>query len=290
MDFDVLKINPYIRVAFQSVLSAGVEIKRRIIFDYELLLVERGAFVLNYDGCDYPCCEGQFVLIKPGISHSFTEIHNDLAQPHIHFDMVYADDSPHVPVSFKDYSNLTPQERKMIRQDIFSGYPTIPYISFSDRERAVELFYAVVRGSGESALSRKSKLLKLIDMLIVDNFPNFVSSEEKGCTVSQQMKQYIDAGQGMSAQLQDFEKQFSYSKYYLEREFKRNYGVSLMAYRNRVRMEKARKYLETQSVTVVSEALGFSSVYVFSRAFRKYYGVCPTAEKNRMRKVLKESK
>lgn len=279
MDFDIMKINPYIRVAFQSVLSAGGEINRRIIFDYELLLVESGSFVLNYDGRDYPCCKGQFVLIRPGISHSFTEIHNDLAQPHIHFDMVYADDSPHVPVSFKNYGDLTPQERKMIRQDIFSGYPTIPYISFSDTEQAVELFYAVVRGSGESALSRKSKLLKLIDMLIVDNFPDCLSTQSSSVDIARQLKDYIDAGQGMTAQLQDFEKQFSYSKYYLEREFKRNYGVSLMAYRNRVRMEKAQKALKAQSVTAVSEALGFSSVYVFSRAFRKYFGVCPTTVK-----------
>ncbi len=279
MDFDVLKINPYVRVAFQSVLPAGGEIKRRIIFDYELLLVERGAFVLNYDGHDYPCHEGQFVLIRPGISHSFSEIQRDLSQPHIHFDMVYGDDSVRVPVSFKDLGDLTPQEQKMIRQDIFADYPAIPYVSFSDRDQATELFYAVIKSGGESALSRRSKLLKLIDMLINDNFPDCFSLAENGCAVVRQLKEYIDAGQGMAAQLNDFEKLFSYSKYYLEREFKRNYGISLMAYRNQVRMEKAKKYLETQSVTAVSEALGFSSVYVFSRAFRKHYGFCPTKVK-----------
>ena len=281
MDFDLLKINPYIRVAFQSVLPAGGEIKRRIIFDYELLLVERGTFVLNYDGRDYPCIEGQFVLIRPGIPHSFSKIQSDLAQPHIHFDMVYTDDSPCVPVSFKDYCDLTPQERKMIRQDIFSGYPTIPYLSFSDREQATELFYAVVRGGGEPALTRKAKLLKLIDMLIRDNYPDCLSAQSSKFNIARQLKDFIDAGQGMSAQLQDFEKQFSYSKYYLERQFKENYGISLMAYRNQMRMRKARELLEREGVSTVSERLGFSSVYVFSRAFRQHYGVCPTKLKGK---------
>ena len=284
MEFDVLKINPYIRVALQSVLPAGGEIKRRVIFDYELLLVERGAFVLNYDGRDYPCNEGQFVLIRPGISHSFSGICGDLSQPHIHFDMVYAADSVRVPVSFKDLVDLTPQEQIMIRQDIFADYPAIPYVAFSDKDQAKELFYGVIKGNGESALSRRSKLMKLIDMLIGDNFPDCFSPAENGYAVAQQLKGYIDAGQGMAAQLSDFEKLFSYSKYYLEREFKRSYGISLIAYRNQVRMEKAKKYLKTQSVTAVSEALGFSSVYVFSRAFRKHYGVCPTVDKKQNEK------
>ena len=283
MDFDVLKINPYIRVALQSVLPAGGEIKRRVIFDYELLLVERGAFVLNYGGQDYPCGEGQFLLIRPGISHSFTGIQEDLTQPHIHFDMVYEEDSTRVPVSFKDLCDLSAQEQLMIRQDLFSAYTAIPYVSFSDKERAMELFYAVIRNNGESVFSRRSKMILLIDMLINDNFPDCFSMTENGFEVARQLKDYIDAGQGMAAQLNDFEKLFSYSKYYLEREFKRNYGISLMAYRNQFRMERAKKLLETRSVTAVSEALGFSSVYVFSRAFRKYYGICPAAVKKKKR-------
>jgi AraC-like DNA-binding protein len=174
----------------------------------------------------------------------------------------------------------------MIRQDIFADYPAIPYVSFSDREKATELFYDVVKSGGASALSRRSKLLLLIDMLINDNFPDCFLLTENRCTVAQQLKEYIDAGQGMTAQLHDFEKLFSYSKYYLEREFKQCYGISLMAYRNQVRMEKAKKFLETRSVTEASEALGFSSVYVFSRAFRRYYGVCPTTIKHAEREKL----
>ena len=39
---DISSINPYIRVAMQSVLSKGKIIASRIIFDYELIYIEDG--------------------------------------------------------------------------------------------------------------------------------------------------------------------------------------------------------------------------------------------------------
>ena len=273
---DIHAINPYIRRAFHSVLSAGNEIKRRVILDYELLFVEQGEFVLQYDGREYICTRGQFVLIRPGVPHVFSGIEEDLYQPHIHFDMIYEENSTQVPVSFKDLPDLTPQERNMIRRDIFEGYPNDPFVSFTDREQALELFYGVIKKEQRSNLSRRAKLMQLVDLLICDNYPDCFSLVERKNDVARQLKDFLDAGQGMSAQLQDLEKQFSYSKYYLERQFKESYGISLMAYRNQIRMENARILLKTESVSAVAEKLGFSSVYVFSRAFRQYYGVCPT--------------
>ena len=72
------------------------------------------------------------------------------------------------------------------------------------------------------------------------------------------------------------EKQYSYSKYYLERQFKKAYGISLIAYRNEKRMQHARKLLELESVSDVAEELGFRSIYSFSRAFKKQFGICPS--------------
>ncbi len=92
-----------------------------------------------------------------------------------------------------------------------------------------------------------------------------------------QLKDYIDAGQGMTHTLDDLAKQFSYSKYYLERQFKKEYGVSLMAYRNQKRMELAQQLLKSRSVSAVADTLGFTSIYVFSRAFKQFFGVSPSA-------------
>jgi len=73
------------------------------------------------------------------------------------------------------------------------------------------------------------------------------------------------------------EQYFNYSKYHLEREFTKAFGTSLIAYRNRVRMEHAACLLKEKAVTAVAEELGFSSVYVFSRAFKRHFGYPPSA-------------
>ena len=89
MSIHAEQVNPYIRVARESVLAPGTEIKRRIIFDYELIYVERGEFWLDYGEGKYLCREGQYIFIRPGISHSFRGIFEEVSQPHIHFDLVY---------------------------------------------------------------------------------------------------------------------------------------------------------------------------------------------------------
>ena len=75
--------------------------------------------------------------------------------------------------------------------------------------------------------------------------------------------------------LDDFEKHFSYSKFYLEKLFREKYGESLISYRNRRRLESACALLLEHSVENVARTLGYSSIYVFSRSFSNFYGISP---------------
>jgi len=274
------QINPYIRIAMPSILPAGIEIKRRIIFDYELIYIEKGNFLFDYNEREYPCCEGQFVLIRPGIPHRFHGILEDVSQPHIHFDMVYEANSRQVPVSFKDIVDFSPEEKQMIRQDIFDGYPQTPFVTFSEKQAVLKLFYELVTNPRNlSGLLAKAKLLELLQEMINDNFPEcFALKTNDTWNIHRQLKEYLDAGQGVNARLSDLEKQFSYSKFYLDREFKKKYGISLMAYRNKTRMQRARELLKDMPVSDVAEYLGFSSIYVFSRAYKNHFGHAPSQE------------
>lgn len=271
------EINPYIRVALSnSVLSAFYHIKRRVIFDYELIYIKKGNFTFKYNDISYHCEEGQFILIRPGVSHSFRMGDKELNQPHIHFDMVYDFYSRDIPVSYKDIDKFTADELKRIRPDIFKGYPIYPFVKFNDKERFFALFDKVTDNTATDYLTKKAALTEIISMLISDNFPLCLSADNvSSCSVAQQIKDYIDAGQGINSSLIDFEKQFSYSKYYLEREFKRMYSISLISYRNNKKMELAAKLLKTESVTGVADRLHFTSIYAFSRAFKKHFGVSP---------------
>jgi len=276
MSFDIQSVNPYIRVAMRSVITSEKSIKRRVIFDYELIYIESGEFTLNYNEMDYKCREGQFILLRPGVPHSFSEIKDQLSQPHIHFDMMYSVNSRKTPVSFKDINEFTPWEHVLMQKDIFEDYPQLPFVTFSQKEKVLELFYGIMDEKQESGLVQKARLIQILDMLIAENFPNSFLKAENSYSIAHQLKDYMDSEQGMSARLSDFEKQFSYSKYYLERQFKKSYGESIISYRNKKRMETAAKLLRTDPVTGVSEKLGFNSIYAFSRAFKQYFGVAPS--------------
>ena len=275
-------INPYIRVAMQSILKKGIVIAKRIIFDYELIYIADGKFVLNYNGMDYPCHKGQFLLLCPGISHSFLSIDTDLSQPHIHFDITCLPDSKQVPVCFKSFEDLTEEEKKKIRTNIFDDYPQNPRITFSDTETALHLFNRIVAQPKPSSLVQKGLLIELLDMLITDNFPGlFEESRNSLNSIERLVKDYLDASQGVSSSLEDIARQFNYSKYHLTRRFKKRYGISLILYRNNKRMQLAKTLLLTEAVSAVSEKLGFSSIYVFSRAFKNHFGVSPTEFKTK---------
>lgn len=278
LDYSV--INPYIRSATNSIIHKGIRGARRIIFDYELLYIADGELLLNYNEISYRCKKGQFLLLHPGIPHRFFVDKTDLSQPNIHFDITHMPDSRQVPVCYRDLPALSEEEKSHIRKDILEKNPQTPHISFSDSEAALRLFYAVVDHPKPYSLSQKGAMVQLLDMLIADNFPEVFKddADELSC-IEKQVKEYLDAGQGMTADLDAIAKQFNYSKCHLAHRFKARYGVSPMAYRNDKRMQLAKTALQTESVSDVAKKLGFSSIYVFSRAFKNHFGCSPVAYK-----------
>lgn len=268
-------INPYIRVAMRSVLPPHCVIRRRVIFDYELIYVEEGDFVLRYDGVDHSCRTGDFLLIRPGVPHSFRGIEAPLSQPHIHFDLTHQTDSSEVPVSFRPTEEMTLKERRQIREDAFAPFAKSPKVRFSDMRTVLPLFYAVTDAPAPYGLSAKAKMILILEQLIADNFAGIMGIEESPFCVEQAVRELIDAGQGWQIDLADVAARFNYSKCHLDRRFRARYGCGIIAYRNRRRLHLAEQMLRTQSVSAVAEKLGYSSIYVFSRAFKLHFGVSP---------------
>lgn len=270
---NINEINPYIRVAMHSVLRPHLRIKRRVIFDYELIYIESGDFELFYYDKIYRVEAGDLIFIRPGISHEFIIGGAPVSQPHIHFDLFYAPDSEKVPVSFKDMDKFSDDERRMIRTDIFSEYPHEPFIRFGDKESFLRLFYSVISTSVHG-LTKKGMLTELIDQMVSENFPGTLKTEDAH-PITEQIKNYIDSGQGLALSLDDFALLFSYSKFHLDKCFKKTFGMGLIEYRNAKRMEYAHRLLENQTVTEVAEKVGYNSIYAFSRAYKHRFGVSP---------------
>lgn len=273
-------INPYIRVAMHSVIPSGHNITRRVIYDYELIYLERGNFTIIYDGVSYHCSEGDIIFIRPNISHSFRIDNGEISQPHIHFDLTHRIESNKIPVSFKDIDNMTEEEKNWIHKDYFVSYPATPFVKVQNKSIFLDIFYRLI--SEKKLLLKKALMIQLLSMLIDDNFPDLMK-EKESLSVAYQIKDYIDAGNGLRMNLDDFSKSFYHSKFYLEKKFKETFGFSLIEYRNNKRMEFANHLLEKHSVSKVADELGYQSIYAFSRAYKQRYGISPSKRKGEYR-------
>ncbi|MFS4467517.1 helix-turn-helix transcriptional regulator [Maribacter sp. 2210JD10-5] len=78
--------------------------------------------------------------------------------------------------------------------------------------------------------------------------------------------------------LQDLSLESSLSKFHLYESFKAVYGKTPHQYVNRVKITKAKEFLQTgqYSIGKVSDLLGFSDLAVFSKVFKKAYGKPPS--------------
>lgn len=272
------ELNPYIRVAMHSELPAPFYIQRRVIFDYELVYIEDGEMILTYNDTDYPCRHGDILLLCPGIPHTFNVASKTLVQPHIHFDVKYDPQSEHVYISYKDYTEMDPAERAMIRENIFPNLSTCPFLRISDREAFLQLFFEIIDSSvsRNKALTRKAKMLMLLEAILAENDPQPGNQSERSNHIATHIRVFIRANYRQNITLDMLEQHFGYSKYYIEKVFKKAYGISVIHYRNRKRMEASLEMLQKYSVSETAYLLGYSSIYTFSSAFRATYGISPT--------------
>jgi AraC-like DNA-binding protein len=274
-------INPYIRVAMESKISYGHNISFRAIYDYEIIYLESGEFTLVYDNKPYHCRPGDIIFIRPGIEHSLLIDRGDISQPHIHFDITYRPQSENIPVSFKNYANMTSIERGWIHKDCFSSYPHCPFVTVNNKSNFLECFYKIVRDKEDNLLLKKALMIQLISIIVDDNFKN-IMEEARDLSIERQIKDYIDARNGLGMTLDDFENTFFYNKFYLEKKFKEAFGLGIIEYRNRKKMEMANELLKIHSVSETSELLCYQSIYSFSRAYKRYFGYAPSHRENKV--------
>ncbi len=91
---------------------------------------------------------------------------------------------------------------------------------------------------------------------------------------------YIDKNILTLRNLYDLEKVFFYKLQYLSKIFTAQTGSSIKSYYISKKMETAKILLQSgQTVTYVSELLGYSSIHSFSRAYKKYFNDNPSSSK-----------
>ena len=282
---DKNRLCPYVRRAMMSSLPTHHRIATRIIYDYELIYITGGTTKLTVGTTEYICQKNHAVLLRPGIPHSFESIDgSELIQPHLHFDLIYNENSTVTPISFKDRPAMSPDELKLIQPDILDDHiPCVftPYDPNGFSRLLFDIISLFENRAPNFELESKASLLRLLS-LIFAQFDTVGKQVPMPHDTAVTVKNYIDSNFLQPITLEGLEQQFYVNKFTLIRNFKRMYGISPIAHYHNCRIEYAKTTLANTSRPIgsIAEELEYYDMCSFNRFFRTQTGISPKEYRN----------
>ncbi len=277
----LIQFSPNVRRAWNHRVPKML-LKPRIIFDYELLYVEKGELSIRIEEDFYTILPGDIVLFKPGKEHEIMGSVGECWMPHIHFDLMYYEDFEDVPINFKTLKECSESELRLIRQDILDTALPIPdIIRISNHieiyNTILKLIHAYDRKDPGFVILQKSLLLHIVYHLekgLHAKMNTHLTLHQKAL---EQVVTHIVDHYDETIPLDVLAKIACLSVYHFSRLFKEKYSLSPHQFQIRHRIEKAKELMSYShlSLTSIAEKVGYGSLYAFSKAFKQVEGVSP---------------
>ena len=92
------------------------------------------------------------------------------------------------------------------------------------------------------------------------------------------IRDYVEKNYATDIKISMFSEKYFFSREYLSKLFKKQYGIGIYEYALKLRMDRAKALLLDNSIQIqeISDRLGYSNNNYFSKAFKNYYGISPT--------------
>jgi AraC-like DNA-binding protein len=279
------KLSPYIRLASDSIIQAPWTLKERVIFDYELLYIMEGEVEVTIEDHLYHGIPGDIFLFRPKKAHSI-KIKGDqqFRQPHIHFDLVYQDDSPNVRVSFKQLEKMDEKEMTLFRQDLieYCSLSIANHIRPQNPLIIEKMIFDIIKEFEIKMpyyeIHMKGLFTQLFVHLIRENYwsqnPRLYSNMDTLYRIQTFLKHNVTR----KVTLDELSDMFNISKYHLIRLFKKAFGMGPIQYHQLIRLEKVKEKIQFTDtpISTISDEFGFETTQSFSRFFKNIEGVPPT--------------
>lgn len=274
-------MSPNVRRAWNHKVEE-MRLATRIIFDYELLYVERGELTLRVNHEIVTAVPGDIILFKPGIQHEFIDSEGECWMPHIHFDVLYYEDFEEVPINFKPRSECSLKETQWIRPDLLGSVLKFPFMFRIGNHTEVlktlmQIIHAYERRDPEFPILQKSLVLRIIYLLIKgmkakNNTQLLLHQGTMERTVTYMMEHYNE-----NIPLHVLSKIACLSVYHFSRIFKQTYGLSPHQFQMRYRIDKSKEFMMfgQMSLSSIAERIGYSTIHSFSKAFKQMEGIPP---------------
>lgn len=227
--------------------------------DWLLFYVASGSESFFFDGVKKPAYPGSFVIFKPGEAQIHICEHDGVSEfYYVHFE--FEDEASQSLVTFETSVIHATNERGSLAEAFQQIISELQFGRSYYTDICVSLFKALV-------FSIKRKLTEKNNLSVYD-------SEKPVKKIIHE----INASWNKSYNLDYYADSIGISKYYLSRLFKKATGLSLIAYRNKIRLRHAEEMLLDggEPISEIAEECGFESAQYFCDAFKKEYGVSPS--------------
>ena len=265
---DILSMNPIVQyVGFMPFASLAHEIdsvtglsKKRTTQNYEIALFFEDGGYCYIDDVEYEIHKGDLRCLKPGQTIYSKKI-GDFFSMH--------------------YSLSSDGKKAVMENEYTKALPTfMPSNNFKAFSAVFkELISAKAGDTVEAALNLKMKTVDLMCRVFHVAHNTNISSgiSEKNREVIKNAIQFFDNNYSKDIGLEDISESVNLHPVYFNRIFSKVVGMPPIAYLRRMRLNKAKEYLLSTNLKVVSIAkkCGFSSSSYFIVQFRKEFGATP---------------
>ena len=233
----------------------------------EIIYVYKGENVILVDGKRVVLTEGKMTVYPPGAYH-IGELPSTAAVYVITFD-----------TRSEALSSLYGRAIELSAAQIenFTGIMTSALKLFERIPKSAELHGMKKReNASEYELQKLKKSLELflIELISADG----EGGGERKKELFQKICDFLRSDLCRSVTLDDVASRFHIGKSTLTALFRSECGEGMIAYFNRIKIEKAKELIRRgeMNFTEISDALGFASIHYFSRLFKSVAGVTPS--------------
>jgi len=265
---DISRIVHYLRL---EVMPDFKDIPEQHDF-WELVYVESGEAEAIADDRRIPMKPGMVLFHKPGEMHSV-----QILRPSVMHFYSLRSSSKAMQIFQNCRMTLTPELRRLLHVLFTETDNTFSRIVEEEQNKLVVREDAPFGGQQMCKLYLETFLLQAarLSRNTVQS-PAYRSKEEYEANLYRTILMYLEENLYSDITLEQICQKMNYSRTYISALFKQHAGMSLIQYFNTMKIQEAKRLMETKNITETAECLGFGTPYYFSRVFSRVEGISPS--------------
>ncbi|WP_072207748.1 AraC family transcriptional regulator [Mastigocoleus testarum] len=250
-----------IEIAYRK--SPSLNLPSHLHEELEMTIMHNSSWQFYYRGTQYTVPPGSFTLTQPGEVHkAFSETPVNCTFNGLRINATFVQD---LATEIIGHSQGLP-------------FFSTPIVTDRDLNQLIFSFHQLIENSKESVLKQESILLKLLETIILryaKHCPKLKAIGDESQLV-QQVRDYLNDNFAQNVSLQQLADITNFSRFYLNRAFRKQVGIPPHAYQIQIRIARAKNLLNSGlSISQVAIATGFANQSHFGKHFKRAIGVTP---------------